>query len=546
MLAEVRASVLGRARDLDGLSDEQRLETLHQIELLGRAAAGVGARLQTAFRTSQVRAQLADGVRPSRAGLAVGDDLALARLTSPYWGRRELTSARALVEQMPRTLAALEEGTISPYQARQVTELTTCLSREDRDEVDARLVDVLPGIAPGDLTRTVRALVYEIDPQGFVGRARKAAADRGVSLRAAPDVMGILTARLPAPQAIAAFQSLQAAARVKKAGGDPRTLNQLMADELYERLTGRLVVDGIDVEVGVVITDTALFAGTSDPAELIGYGPVPAELARDLLRPTPQTSGQPDPDEEPAGESDPPEGHADPSPGPVADLAPTPRPFPTDGPDGTPEQEMVEQEMVEQARADAQANAAGYPGGHVPDGHCPAGPRCTDFSCSLVHGVAGPGGAGDGPGSTVESVPTSDTKDAPAAPTEKAGSVALRDITTGAQAAKVWIRRLFTDPVTGVLVQQDPRRRVFTGVLRAFLIARDRTCRNAWCGAPVRHIDHITRHADGGLTDEANGRGLCARCNLAREHPRHFAPPPETYRPPPPLLPIFPRVPGGP
>lgn len=146
-LAEARESLLGSAHDLGALTDEQRLEILHQIELLGRAAAGVGARLQTAFRSSQVQAQRADGVRPSRAGLAVGDDLALARLISPYWGRRELTSVRALVEQMPRTLTALGEGTISPHQARQVTELTTCLSQEDRDEVDARLVDVLPGIA---------------------------------------------------------------------------------------------------------------------------------------------------------------------------------------------------------------------------------------------------------------------------------------------------------------------------------------------------------------------------------------------------------------
>lgn len=359
LLARTRSSLLGSAGDLQALSDERRLEILHQIELLGRAAAGLGARVQTDFRSSQVQAQLADGVRPSRVGLAVGDDLALVRLTSPYWGRRELTSARALVEQMPRTLSALEEGTISPYQARQVTELTTCLSREDREEVDARLVDVLPGIAANELARTVRALVYEIDPQGFVARARRAAADRGVSLRAAPDVMGILTARLPAAAAIAVFQSLQSAAKVKKSSGDPRTLHQLMADELYERLTGRLVVDGIDVEVGLVITDTALFAGTSDPADLLGYGPIPAELARELLRP-------------PAGSP------AEPVPGPAHDPAPAA---------DTPPAPTGDEQSVEQVRADARANAAGYAGGRVPDGHCPDGPRCTDFSCALVHGV---------------------------------------------------------------------------------------------------------------------------------------------------------------
>ena len=116
----------------------------------------------------------------------------------------------------------------------------------------------------------------------------------------------------------------------------------------------------------------------------------------------------------------------------------------------------------------------------------------------------------------------------------------------GAKAAKVWLRRLFTDPVSGVLTQRDPRRRLFNGSLRAFLIARDRTCRNAWCGAPIRHIDHITRHTDAGDTVEDNGRGLCAHCNLTRERPRHLDPPPETFRPPPPLLPVFPRQPGAP
>lgn len=473
-LAGLRTALLGGDHDLTALSDEQRLEVLHQIELLGRAAAGVGARLQAAFRSSQVQAQLAEGVSPTRAGLAVGDDLALARLTSPYWGRRELTSARALVEQMPRTLTALEEGTISPYQARQVTELTTCLSQEDRQEVDARLVDVLPGIAPSELVRTVRALVYEIDPQGFVARARKAAADRGVSLRAAPDVMGILTARLPAASAIAVFQSLQSAAKVKRSSGDPRTLNQLMADELYERLTGRQVVDGVDVEVGVVITDTALFAGTSDPAELIGYGPVPAELARDLLRPAPE------PPEEPG-----------------------PSPATT---------------------------------------YCPDGPRCVTFSCTLVHGAPAPTSSA----APRDAAPRTTVPDPASSPGGSPNTPADSGNLAGTRAATVWIRRLFTDPVTGTLVQRDPRRRAFTGALRAFLVARDRTCRNAWCGAPVRHIDHITRHADGGLTEEANGRGLCARCNLAREHPRHLIPSARTYRPPPPLLPIFPRVPAGP
>ena len=79
-----------------------------------------------------------------------------------------------------------------------------------------------------------------------------------------------------------------------------------------------------------------------------------------------------------------------------------------------------------------------------------------------------------------------------------------------------------TDPATGVLSQRDPRRRAFTGALRAFLVARDRTCRNAWCGAPVRHIDHITRHADGTARPAVRRRPPPAR---AGPGPSHGAPP---------------------
>jgi HNH endonuclease len=48
---------------------------------------------------------------------------------------------------------------------------------------------------------------------------------------------------------------------------------------------------------------------------------------------------------------------------------------------------------------------------------------------------------------------------------------------------------------------------------------RPRTCRNPFCGAPIRHLDHITRHTDGGTTSYSNGRGTCERCNYTREMP---------------------------
>jgi hypothetical protein len=48
---------------------------------------------------------------------------------------------------------------------------------------------------------------------------------------------------------------------------------------------------------------------------------------------------------------------------------------------------------------------------------------------------------------------------------------------------------------------------------------RDRRCRNPYCDAPIRHLDHIRRHADHGPTTFENGRGVCERDNYVREMP---------------------------
>ena len=65
----------------------------------------------------------------------------------------------------------------------------------------------------------------------------------------------------------------------------------------------------------------------------------------------------------------------------------------------------------------------------------------------------------------------------------------------------------------------DPTRRYFDGWLAKLIRLRDQTCRDPFCDAPIRHLDHITRHADGGLTTFTNGRGECERGNQVREMP---------------------------
>lgn len=87
-----------------------------------------------------------------------------------------------------------------------------------------------------------------------------------------------------------------------------------------------------------------------------------------------------------------------------------------------------------------------------------------------------------------------------------------REVTT-------WFRRLYTCPETGQLVAMDSAQRLFPRSLAAFIRLRDQQCRTPWCDAPVRHVDHVRAHADGGPTSSINGQGLCESCNHAKQAP---------------------------
>jgi len=57
-----------------------------------------------------------------------------------------------------------------------------------------------------------------------------------------------------------------------------------MADTLVERLTGQTAATGVPVEVELVMTQRTLLDGGGEPAHLVGYGTIPAESARQLVR----------------------------------------------------------------------------------------------------------------------------------------------------------------------------------------------------------------------------------------------------------------------
>jgi hypothetical protein len=124
--------------------------------------------------------------------------------------------------------------------------------------------------------------------------------------------MSNLTGLLPVRHGVAAYAALSQEADRARSAGDDRSRGQIMADILFERVTGQSAATGPAVSVGLVMTDRSLFAGDQEPAVVPGYGPVPAPWARDLLRSTAATpqSETPGPAAGPGATSEPGEDQA--------------------------------------------------------------------------------------------------------------------------------------------------------------------------------------------------------------------------------------------
>src|SRR6478609_11008971 len=101
-------SALPPATDCAGMIDRIR-----ELEDAKSAIAAEQARLAVAVDLLQRREQAAAGVPAQELGTGVGAQIALARRESPAKGGRLLGLAKALITEMPHTLAALESGELN-------------------------------------------------------------------------------------------------------------------------------------------------------------------------------------------------------------------------------------------------------------------------------------------------------------------------------------------------------------------------------------------------------------------------------------------------
>ncbi|WAC94061.1 HNH endonuclease [Mycobacterium sp. Aquia_213] len=253
------------------------------LERIKSAAAAHQARAAAALDTARRAAEAGAGMPAAQRGRGVASEIALARRDSPARGVRHLGFAKALVHEMPHTLAALESGALSEWRATLIVRESACLDVEDRRTLDAELcADPASLNAMGDarVAAAAKAVAYRLDPDAVVERAARAESERTVTIRPAPDTMTYLTALLPVAQGVSVYATLRREADMRS---DGRSRGQVMVDTLGERVTGRDAAVPTPIAVNLVLSDETLLGDATTPADICGYGPIPAAVARAMV-----------------------------------------------------------------------------------------------------------------------------------------------------------------------------------------------------------------------------------------------------------------------
>lgn len=297
---EVQAALDGPSR----LDDAGRVDAIRALEELACTVSAAQAALAAELADSIEADHEALGVPSARRGQGVAAQVALARRESPHRGQRHLGLARVVRRELPHTWAAWRAGRITEWRATVIARETSCLSLEHRLLVDEALAadhDALEAMSERQVVSSAQDEGARLDAAAQVARRRKAESERHASIRPAPDSMVWLTTLLPVKDGVAAFAKLSREADSARAEGDPRTRGQVMADALVQSVLGgattgskddtggepvtraRKTLQSLPVALGVVMTDAALFGGADDAAHLEGFGPIPAELAREIV-----------------------------------------------------------------------------------------------------------------------------------------------------------------------------------------------------------------------------------------------------------------------
>ncbi|WP_167139754.1 HNH endonuclease signature motif containing protein [Diaminobutyricimonas sp. TR449] len=271
-------------------------EEIQHVARLQQQRAALDAEESRAL-ANLTRLSLAEAGPRADRGLvyrSLSAELALACHLSDRTFQARIGNAETLVHDFPRTLAALETGTIGVGHARVIVDAGSPIGDpEQRARYEAAVLDRAADVTPGRLRKLAQVAAARLGEVTFEQRHRIAVEDRAVRTQELGDGMSEVIHTVSTVYAVAMLDRLTAQAKAVQAANpdDPRTLDQIRADLATELvLTGQPTGHpdaphaagiGIRAEVSIVIPALTLLGRSDEPATIAGAGPIGlAEAAR--------------------------------------------------------------------------------------------------------------------------------------------------------------------------------------------------------------------------------------------------------------------------
>jgi len=261
----------------------------HDVVTLLQAEARLAAHYQAAaYATMNEVAHCAKTEDTNRVEEAVefaADEVRAALRLTRRAAETEMDLAWRLRIRLPQVWEALHSGAIDLRRVRTIAYGTDYLPTETAQHVVDAVIGDAPKLTTGQLAARIRRLCVETDPDDAKTRYDQGVEERRVVSEANPDGTGnIHGLQLPPDRMTAVSKRINQLARTLKTRGETRTLDQIRADVFLDILEGRDLKAGSNGGTVDIHVDLATLAGLDDkPAEMNGYGPVIAEIARQVV-----------------------------------------------------------------------------------------------------------------------------------------------------------------------------------------------------------------------------------------------------------------------
>lgn len=217
-------------------------------------------------------------------------ELAAALRITEHAADRKIRLAEALVRRYPTTLTKLSSADLTERHAEILVDALEALDPAVRDRVYDRALDLGTALPCGQFRRALQDLIEAEHSHALAARQEEALHDRRVSIDILDNGMGWLNIYGPAVEITAVHHRLTAMARALAGRDEDRTIDQKRSDITFDLLldgeTASLSADARGIRPQVTVTVpvlTLLGAAHTGPATVEGVGPVPVDLARDLV-----------------------------------------------------------------------------------------------------------------------------------------------------------------------------------------------------------------------------------------------------------------------